>query len=49
MAVNSNDKPINGLLHEPGFYVRAKVFEVLLSGMSTLKCGPFMKINAGTV
>jgi hypothetical protein len=33
MAVISNDKPINGLLLKPGFYVRAKIFEVSLSGM----------------
>jgi len=31
MAANSNDNPINGLLLEPGFYVRAKIVEVFLS------------------
>jgi hypothetical protein len=30
VAVNSNDKPINGLLLEQGFYVRAKIIEVFL-------------------
>jgi predicted nucleic acid-binding protein len=33
MAVDSKDKPINGLLLEPGFYVSAKIVEVFLSGM----------------
>jgi len=33
MAVNSNDKPINDLLLEPGYYVRAQIVEVSLSGM----------------
>jgi len=31
MAANSNDNTINGLLLEPGFYVRAKIVEVFLS------------------
>ena len=52
MAVNSNDRPINGLLLEPGFYVLAKIFEVFfarnVNTSSRINAGSFMEIKVGT-